>query len=224
WLPLLAEGFAAFPPLPTFFLATPNILPPTLPLRTETLPIHYYDPAFRDDALRTIQGSVSKINALYSRLSLLTKKLELQRTETDLNALVRDTLAGLNGSLRTVLKTELQPLPRVSIDPEQMEKVLINWLLNANEAIGDHGGIRVTTGQQDGWAVIAVSDTGIGMSREFIERSLFQLFHTTKSKGLGIGLFQSRMIVEAHRGRIEVESEEGKGSTFRVMLPVQRRG
>ena len=221
---LRAKELEAFQTLSTFFLHDLKNLASTLSLTTQNLPVHYDDPVFRDDALRTIQGSVSKINALYSRLSLLTKKLELQRTETDLNALVRDTLAGLNGSLRTVLKTELQPLPRVSIDPEQMEKVLINLLLNANEAIGDHGGIRVTTGQQDGWAVIAVSDTGIGMSREFIERSLFQLFHTTKSKGLGIGLFQSRMIVEAHRGRIEVESEEGKGSTFRVMLPVQRRG
>jgi signal transduction histidine kinase len=62
------------------------------------------------------------------------------------------------------------------------------------------------------------------MSRLFIERSLFQPFQTTKSQGLGIGLFHSKMIVEAHRGRIEVESEEGEGSLFRVMLPGAARG
>jgi len=67
--------------------------------------------------------------------------------------------------------------------------------------------------------VLAVRDTGCGMSREFVEQSLFQPFRTTKRRGLGIGLFQSKMIVEAHEGRIEVESEEGKGSTFRVLLP-----
>jgi hypothetical protein len=62
------------------------------------------------------------------------------------------------------------------------------------------------------------------MSPEFRDRSLFRPFQTTKKKGLGIGVFQSKMIVEAHGGRIEVESELGKGTTFRVLLPVQRRG
>jgi signal transduction histidine kinase len=61
------------------------------------------------------------------------------------------------------------------------------------------------------------------MSKEFMERSLFRPFKTTKKQGMGIGLFQSKMIVEAHGGRIEVESEEGKGSTFRVFLPVGER-
>jgi signal transduction histidine kinase len=59
------------------------------------------------------------------------------------------------------------------------------------------------------------------MSREFIQNSLFRPFKTTKKQGMGIGLFQSKMIVEAHKGRIEVESEEGVGSTFRVLLPIQ---
>jgi signal transduction histidine kinase len=58
------------------------------------------------------------------------------------------------------------------------------------------------------------------MSKEFIEKSLFRPFKTTKKHGMGVGLFQSKMIVEAHQGRIEVESEEGRGSTFRVFLPV----
>jgi len=62
------------------------------------------------------------------------------------------------------------------------------------------------------------------MSAEFQHRSLFRPFQTTKKKGLGIGVFQSKMIVEAHGGRIEVESELGKGTTFRVLLPVQRSG
>ena len=100
-----------------------------------------------------------------------------------------------------------------------MQKVLLNLLLNANEAVAGQGEIQVATEQQDGWVSLSVRDNGCGMSPEFIEHSLFQPFHTTKSKGLGIGLFQSKKIVEAHHGRIEVESEEGKGSTFRVLLP-----
>ena len=60
------------------------------------------------------------------------------------------------------------------------------------------------------------------MTQEFLSRSLFRPFQTTKKNGLGIGMFQSKMIVEAHQGRIEVESESGKGTTFRVFLPFEK--
>jgi signal transduction histidine kinase len=82
--------------------------------------------------------------------------------------------------------------------------------------------VRIKTFQQNGWVVLAVSDNGCGMSREFLERSLFRAFQTTKKTGLGIGMFQSKMIVEAHRGRIEVESEPDNGTTFRVLLPLTK--
>jgi hypothetical protein len=108
------------------------------------------------------------------------------------------------------------------IDPEQVQKVLTNLLLNANEAVENGGEIRITTGQKDGWTIISVSDNGCGMSKEFIERSLFRPFKSTKKQGMGIGLFQSKTIVEAHQGRIEVESEEGRGTTFRVYLPINK--
>jgi signal transduction histidine kinase len=83
------------------------------------------------------------------------------------------------------------------------------------------GEIQVATEQRDGWIVLIVQDNGSGMSKEFMERSLFHPFRTTKKQGMGIGLFQSKKIVEAHQGRIEVESEEGRGSTFRVYLPMK---
>ena len=92
-------------------------------------------------------------------------------------------------------------------------------MLNANEATGEKGSIRVATRARNGWAEISVSDDGHGMSSDFVERGLFKPFHTTKNQGLGIGLFHSKKIVDAHQGRIEVETQEGKGSTFRVMLP-----
>jgi signal transduction histidine kinase len=106
------------------------------------------------------------------------------------------------------------------VDTEQIQKVMTNLILNANEAVGSAGEIRVTTEEQDGWAIFSVGDTGCGMSREFVERSLFRPFKTTKKQGIGIGLYQSKMIVEAHKGKIEVESEEGRGTTFRVFLPL----
>jgi signal transduction histidine kinase len=98
--------------------------------------------------------------------------------------------------------------------------VLTNLILNASEAVGDDGKIRVTTCANNGWVALSVSDNGCGMSNEYMDQWLFKPFKTTKKRGTGIGLFQSKMIVEAHNGLIEVESREGKGSTFKVLLPL----
>jgi signal transduction histidine kinase len=189
----------------------------------QNLPAHYDNPAFRDDMLRVISSSVAKMNAMCSRLSLMTRKIELCLVEVDLNTLVTTTLAEVKESLNATLRQELRAVPCLLVDPEQLQKVLLNLVLNANEAVNDKGEIHVQTAWREGCAVLSVRDNGCGMSSEFIARSLFQPFQTTKSQGLGIGLFHSKMIVEAHRGRIEVESEAGKGSTFRVLLPGSAR-
>lgn len=216
---LKAKEMEAFQTLSAFFLHDLKNLASTLSLTMQNLPVHFDDPDFRQDALRVISSSVAKVNTMCSRLSLLTKGLELQKTSMDLNTFVTATLADLNGSVRATLVRDLRPMPNLNFDPEQLQKVLVNLILNANEAIGSQGEICVMTEQKSGWAIVAVKDNGAGMSKEFIERSLFQPFQTTKSQGLGIGLFHSKKIIEAHHGRIEVESELGKGSTFRVLLP-----
>ncbi len=216
-----AKEMEAFQTLSAFFVHDLKNLASTLSLTMQNLTIHFDNPAFRTDALRTISQSVNKMNALSNHLSTLRQNPELRLTEADLNELVTDTLTNLNGCHKALPIQDLRPLPRVVMDLEQVQKVLVNLVLNANEAVGDRGEIHVTTEQRDGWVVLSISDNGCGMSKEFIARSLFQPFQTTKKGGLGIGLFQSRRIVEAHKGRIEVESEEGKGSTFRVMLPTQ---
>ena len=100
-----------------------------------------------------------------------------------------------------------------------MHKVLLNLLLNAHEAVNGQGEIHVSTEKRDGSVVLSVSDNGCGISKEFITQSLFRPFKTSKMRGLGIGLFQCKRIVEAHEGKIEVDTEEGKGSTFRIVLP-----
>jgi putative PEP-CTERM system histidine kinase len=217
---LKAKEMEAFQTLSAFFIHDLKNLAAKLSLMVGNLPTHYDNPAFRDDMLRVISKSVSKMNAMCSRLSLLTQQLELHRAEADLNDLVRLTLADLDGLLTVPLLHDLCDMPKLFVDTDQIQKVLTNLLLNANEAVREHGKICVKTEQKGSWVILSVSDNGCGMSREFMTRSLFQPFQTTKSEGLGIGLFHSKMIVEAHQGRIEVESEEGKGSTFRILLPI----
>ena len=96
-------------------------------------------------------------------------------------------------------------------------------MLNARDAVSRGGEVRIETDQTNGWTILTVADNGCGMSADFLNRSLFRPFQTTKKNGLGIGMFQSKMIVEAHGGRIEVESEPGKGTVFRVYLPLQNK-
>jgi putative PEP-CTERM system histidine kinase len=213
-----AREMEAFKTMSAFFLHDLKNLASKLSLTMENLPVHYDNPEFRNDALKAIADSVGKINKMCGGLSLLRQEIRLQEVEADLNELVVSTLGKMNGSKATIAQ-DLKQVAKVHLDLEQMQKVLTNLILNAHEAVENGGEIRVATGQRDGWAVLSISDNGCGMSGEFIEKSLFRPFKTTKKKGMGIGLYHSKTIIEAHHGRIEVESEEGKGTTFRILLP-----
>ena len=131
---------------------------------------------------------------------------------------------------------DLDPaLPQVWVDPDQMKQVVMNLLVNAQHAIDGEGRITVRTRQspqpktlQPGanavpTVEISITDTGCGISRENLRR-IFDPFFTTKEVGIGtgLGLSVSHGIVEAHGGTIEIESEVGEGSTFRVYLPLTR--
>lgn len=214
-----AKEMEAFQTMSAFFVHDLKNLASKLSLTMQNLPTHFDNPEFRGDALRAISDSVAKINTMSSGLSLLRQKIVLQLAETDLNGLVTTTINMLNG-FKASITQDLKPLPKFLMDSEQIQKVLTNLILNANEAVGNEGEIRVASEQKDNWILLSVSDNGCGMSKEFIEKSLFHPFKTTKKQGMGIGLFHSKMIVEAHHGRIEIESEEGRGSTFRVFLPL----
>ncbi|MES2787249.1 MAG: PAS domain S-box protein [Pseudomonadota bacterium] len=128
-----------------------------------------------------------------------------------------------------------EPMPPIVADPIQFEQVLLNLCLNARDAIGEHGTIRVRIGhsqttphcascsawQQSGhWVWIEVSDNGRGMTQDVLDR-MFEPFFTTKDvgRGTGMGLAMVHGIVHDHSGHIEVESSPGEGSTFRLMLP-----
>jgi len=154
-----------------------------------------------------------------SRLSALNRKFELHRCECDLNELVAGTISNLN--LGCALVTDLCPVPKASLDSEQIRNVILNLVLNASESVANGTEILIATGLKDGCLLLSVTDQGSGMSRKFIKECLFHPFKTTKERGSGIGLYQSKMIVEAHGGRIEVQSREGCGSTFTVFLPLE---
>ncbi len=210
----------AFQTMSTFFVHDLKNTASTLSLMLQNLPSHFHDPAFREDALRGIARTVTHINDLISRLSTLRQELAAQPVESDLNELITEALQRVQTAPRIELIKNLQPLPKVRIDQAQIQTVLTNLILNARDALVSGGEIRVQTRRCNGWAVLDVVDNGCGMTPEFVRHFLFHPFHTTKQKGIGIGMFQCKTIVEAHHGRIEVETEPGKGTAFHVLLPV----
>jgi len=210
----------AFQTVSTFFVHDLKNLASRLSLTMQNLPEHFDDPEFRADALRVISASLAKIDGMCSRLTMLRQNVELRVAECDLNQLVTATLDEFNTDLRASVERKLLPVPPTLIDREQIHKVLTNLVINANEAVNGNGVIQVMTFHEGNTVSFAVTDNGCGMSAEFIEKSLFRPFQTTKKKGLGIGLFHSKLIIEAHRGKIEVNSAPGKGTEFRVVLPV----
>ena len=106
-------------------------------------------------------------------------------------------------------------------DPDLIRLALMNFISNAMEAIVEKGIISVTVREEGAYVLAAFTDTGAGMSDE-TRRNIFNPFFTTKDKGVGLGLFIAHNIVKAHDGYIEVESVEGKGSSFIVCLPKGR--
>lgn len=143
--------------------------------------------------------------------------------EADLNVGIESTLNVVRHEVKykaEVIK-ELASLPPVICLAAQLNQVFMNLIVNAAHAIPDQGTITLSSGTQGKWAWVQVGDTGCGMS-EAVQRRVFEPFYTTKDvgKGTGLGLSLSFSIVQKHGGIICVRSEPGKGSTFRVWLPI----
>jgi len=216
-----AREMEAFRTMSAFFVHDLKNAAASLNLMLKNLPVHFDDPAFREDALRGVGNTARRIDDMIARLSALRQRPEFKPVEADLNGIVGDALDRLDPMPQVELTRELRPLPPILADREQVQSVVTNLVLNARDAVTPGGRIEVRTELQPGRVVLTVADDGCGMSRAFVSDSLFRPFQSTKRNGLGIGMFQSRMIVEAHGGAVQVESEPGRGTTVRVSFPAR---
>jgi signal transduction histidine kinase len=180
---------------------------------------HIGEPDFQQDLIKSIRGTVAKMNALIIKLKAFPQKQELRTEAADLALLARGTLEGVR-KLKPSISFEAECAPaEARVDVQEMSKVVLNLLLNAGDAVGEQGRVVLRTGSRNGEIFLSVEDDGCGMSQTFVENHLFRPFRTTKEKGLGIGLYQCKQIVEAHGGRIEAESREGEGTVITVVMP-----
>lgn len=213
----------AFQTMSTFFIHDLKNAASTLGLTLQNLPEHFDDPAFREDALRGITVAAERINHIISRLSAFRHELRPRPVKIDLNALVSEVLKTLNGSSSAKIVTKLDPLPPIMADREQMGSIIMNLVINARDAVGSNGCITIETKPNGEWVTLSVSDNGCGMTPDFVKNSLFRPFHTTKKQGLGVGMFQTKMMIEANSGSIQVTSKTGSGTTFRITLPTSAK-
>jgi putative PEP-CTERM system histidine kinase len=209
-----AREMEALGKLSTFVLHDLKNLVSTLALVVGNAKLYIGDPEFQSDMLESLDRTVAKMNALILRLKKLRDKGCLNREAGDLLDLCNRT-TGLIASGE--IRVSGEPVS-AEIDAEEIQKVLLNLVINSLEASNTREPVMVEVGSED-MAYIKVTDRGCGMPDDFLRHRLFKPFSTTKKKGLGIGLYQCRQIVEAHGGKIEVASEVGKGTTFTVFLP-----
>jgi signal transduction histidine kinase len=182
---------------------------------------------FRVDAVSSLRQATEKLGGLVARLSEPVKSLsgEYRRTpqSSDLIPVIRRALAATAEPRAEFydIRTELPETLVAPIDAERIERVLENLIVNAFEAMGGRGGrLTVAAGEESAELVyFSVEDTGPGMTEDFMRTRLFRAFATTKKRGIGLGLYTCREIVESHGGRLEVKSKLGSGTRFRVVLP-----
>lgn len=186
----------------------------TLSLMAENARKFIAIPEFQKDLVDSLGSTVGKMKILISQLKGLPDRQTLKRSPTGLLTLARESTRLLR---QDRLAFEGEDALAV-VDAEEMGKVVLNLCLNALEASPDGGPVTVAAGAGPE-AFLRVTDHGSGIEPEFIKNGLFEPFKSTKAKGMGIGLYQCKQIVEAHGGRIEVRSAPGEGAEFTVWLP-----
>jgi two-component system NtrC family sensor kinase len=189
-------------------------------LKKEVVPLHPQE-ARLEKRFATIQRNLTRASRIAQELLYFSQEREGEFVPTDLNAVISGTLILLVAQTNDYrIELELGKIPLISAIPWKLEEVFLNLLLNSMEAKGREPRIVVTTRQKDGEVVVEVADTGIGIPSRNLN-FIFDPFYTTKEvgKGTGLGLAVCYGIMEMHKGRIEVQSQEGKGTTVRLFFP-----
>lgn len=194
-----------------------------LSLMAENARVNIGSPEFQRDALETIQRSVEKMQHLINSLNVRKLPSTISKTEIDLSSLVEraaESIKPLAAQKGLFVDSAAESGIRARIDATALNRVIENLVLNAVEATPPGGAVSVSVERaEDVWARVAVRDTGPGFDPDYLREHLFRPFHSTKKEGLGVGLVLCKSLVEAHGGRISIESAPGGGASVIVMLP-----
>lgn len=174
-----------------------------------------------------VKKSEEKISNLVMNMLNYSKEKEPSFELNDINKIINDVVSLMEPRLKEenieIKKNFCKDMGKALVDADGIYRGVLNLISNAMDAIGDKGGsISVTTkyGEKDKKISIEVKDSGAGIPKEKI-CDIFNLFYSSKGKGTGLGLAVTKKIIDEHRGKILVESKEGKGTTFTIILPTK---
>lgn len=170
-----------------------------------------------------IISEVERLNRVISELLEVARPSDIQRRDTQLDSLLESTLDLVKQEAENsgvVISTAISDgLPLMSLDPDRFSQALINLYLNAIQAMKDDGGtMEILAATEHGHVSLTISDTGCGIPPSDVGK-IFDPYYTSKSTGTGLGLSIVHKIIEAHGGKIDVDSTLGRGTTFKIQLP-----
>ena len=197
------------------------------------LGLRHRDQPTRDKALERILSAGTRAAKITASVLGMSRNRSTRFEPVNLELLIEDVLVLLERELmkyRVQVEREFVPVPKVSANPGQLQQVLLNLLVNARQAMPGGGRLilRLAHDEASGLVDLMVRDTGCGMTPEIMRRIFEPRFSTkagpdeTGKGGTGLGLSACKEIVDAHRGRIRVESSPGKGTAITIRLPMQQ--
>lgn len=180
------------------------------------------------ELLASTRNEIKRLDQLVNNFLSFARPAAPRFEPLDLNQIVNEVLRFLEADFRqhhVVLETDLEPLlPPVELDATQFKQALMNLLVNARQVLADGGQVTVRTrAGAGGEAVVEIQDDGPGIPPDARER-IFEVFYSNRGGGTGLGLPIARQVIERHGGKIELETELGQGSTFRIRLPRRHVG
>lgn len=191
------------------------------------LPQKLYDKDFIEKFIPLVNKDVDRINELVHDLLDYAKPSPPDKQDTDIHKLIEGILSTLNSKIvpkkiQVHLSFDLENIQIIQIDPKQIKQAFLNILLNAIESMPPEGFLKVSTNlsSDHNQLIIQITDTGCGIAKKDLPH-IFDPFFTKKEQGTGLGLSITHGIIKEHGGKIFAESEVGKGTTFRIELPIK---
>jgi signal transduction histidine kinase len=174
------------------------------------------------EMLSIIEKDIEYSNKIINDLLEYSREIKLELTHVTPKYLVTDALSHVKFPRKVHVTDRSRNTPHVWVDPEKIKRAFINIIRNAIDAMPKGGNLTITSRQSRKNLEISFTDTGVGMPKETMQQIFTPLF-TSKAKGMGFGLAISKRIIEAHGGKITVDSKVGEGSTFTLTVPIEHR-